>query len=121
MRQVGFRLRIDPCALTDCVAIHADPGVAFEVMPVVMLAVATVNETDAGVPVTRARVPANAYAGHAFAPKFITDCPRRFAAISQYFSSSSIPMARRPRFLAASKVVPEPMNGSRISSPGSVN
>ena len=39
------------------------------------------------------------------------------AAISQYFSSISIPMAFRPRSLAARRVVPEPMKGSRIVPP----
>ena len=35
-----------------------------------------------------------------------------FAAISQYRSSVSMPIALRPRFLAATSVVPLPMKGS---------
>src|SRR5687768_12223654 len=50
-----------------------------------------------------------------------TSCPIRRAAISQYFSSSSMPMAFRPKSLAARSVVPEPMKGSRMVSPSSVN
>ena len=41
------------------------------------------------------------------------------AAISQYFSSISIPIALRPKSLAARKVVPLPMKGSRMVSPDS--
>ena len=40
------------------------------------------------------------------------------AAISQYFSSSSIPIAFRLRSFAARRVVPDPIKGSRIVSSG---
>src|SRR6185437_9011817 len=50
-----------------------------------------------------------------------TFCASLFAAISQYFSSISIPMARRPKSFAALRVVPLPMKGSRTVSPGSVH
>ena len=39
----------------------------------------------------------------------------RFLAISKYFSSSSIPMNFLFRFLQATPVVPEPINGSKIN------
>src|SRR3990172_4952857 len=47
-----------------------------------------------------------------------TSCRSRFAAISQYRSSISMPMARRPRSLAARSVVPEPAKGSSTRSSG---
>ncbi|KKN31841.1 hypothetical protein LCGC14_0819650 [marine sediment metagenome] len=50
----------------------------------------------------------------------ITDWLILLAAISQYFSSISMPMALRPRSLAALSVVPEPMKGSRMVSPAPV-
>src|SRR3990167_6221064 len=43
----------------------------------------------------------------------ITDCDMRFAAISQYASLTSIPMALTSKFFAARKVVPDPIKGSR--------
>src|SRR5699024_8051565 len=43
---------------------------------------------------------------------------RRFAMISQYFSSSSTPMALRPRLRAAISVAPLPANGSAITLGG---
>jgi hypothetical protein len=51
--------------------------------------------------------------GHAAppAPKR-TPCARRLAAISQYSSLISIPMALREANFAATKVVPDPINGS---------
>src|SRR6056300_223245 len=42
-----------------------------------------------------------------------TPCRSRSAAISQYFSSISIPIPRLPRSLQARRVVPLPMKGSR--------
>lgn len=45
-----------------------------------------------------------------------TSCASRLAAISQYASQISIPMAFRPISFAACSVVPEPMNGSRTVS-----
>jgi len=45
----------------------------------------------------------------------------RFLAISQYFSSISIPMKLRLSFLQATATVPEPIKGSRTTSPGTVN
>lgn len=47
-------------------------------------------------------------------PNANTSCESRLAATSQYFSEISMPMAFRPRFFAATSVVPLPMNGSRI-------
>src|SRR5690606_5469004 len=44
---------------------------------------------------------------HATPPKSRTSWARRLAAISQYRSSSSMPMALRPRSFAARSVVPE--------------
>lgn len=52
---------------------------------------------------------------HATPPKSRTSWPIRLAAISQYLSDSSIPIALRPRSFAARNVVPEPMNGSTMS------
>src|SRR5699024_9887506 len=46
------------------------------------------------------------------ASKSITCWSRRLAMISQYFSSSSTPMDLRPRLRAATKVEPDPANGS---------
>ena len=43
----------------------------------------------------------------------------RLAAISQYFSSISMPMALRPKSLAARSVVPLPMKGSTTTSDSS--
>src|SRR5690606_17790497 len=54
---------------------------------------------------------------HATPPRSSASCDSRWAASSQYRSSISIPIARRPRLLAASSVVPEPINGSRTSPP----
>lgn len=45
---------------------------------------------------------------HCASPKLNTSWLRRLAAISQYFSSRSIPMAVRPIAFAATRVVPEP-------------
>src|SRR3990167_586861 len=45
-----------------------------------------------------------------------TSCSNRLAAISQYFSSISMPIALRRRSLAARRVVPLPMKGSRMTS-----
>lgn len=54
---------------------------------------------------------------HADAPssRGSTSCDSRVAAISQYFSSISMPIARRPKSLAARSVEPLPMNGSRMT------
>src|ERR1035441_10272481 len=41
-------------------------------------------------------------------------CLSRSTAMAQYFSSISIPMARRPSCFAATSVVPLPMKGSRM-------
>src|SRR5690606_20496830 len=49
---------------------------------------------------------------HAAPPKSRTPCESRLAMTSQYRSSSSTPIACRPRFLAAIKVEPDPANGS---------
>src|SRR6185295_13106524 len=50
------------------------------------------------------------------------DClSRRSVATSQNFSSISIPIPRRPSAFAATRVVPLPANGSRITSSGSLN
>src|SRR5690606_1625966 len=57
---------------------------------------------------------------HATPPKSSTHCDSRCAAISQYRSSISIPIARRPRFFAAINTLPEPVNGSTTKSPGRV-
>ena len=46
--------------------------------------------------------------------KASTSCCSRRAAISQYRSSISIPIARRPKSFAARNVVPLPMKGSRM-------
>src|SRR5690606_1165437 len=54
---------------------------------------------------------------HATPPRSSASCDSRWAASSQYRSSISIPIARRPRLLAATSVVPEPINGSRTSPP----
>src|SRR5690606_30863893 len=58
-------------------------------------------------------------AGHAAPPataRSSTPCDSRSAAISQYASSISIPIARRPRFFAAINTLPEPANGSNTKS-----
>jgi hypothetical protein len=47
-------------------------------------------------------------------------CAKRLAAISQYSSSSSIPIALRPSSFAATSVVPLPMKGSSTMPPGGV-
>src|SRR5690606_24015049 len=57
---------------------------------------------------------------HATPPKSSTHCDSRCAAISQYRSSISIPIARRPRCFAAIKTLPEPVNGSTTETPGRV-
>jgi hypothetical protein len=44
----------------------------------------------------------------------------RFTAVSHHCSLTSIPMALRPQFRAATRVVPEPMNGSRTRHPSRV-
>src|SRR5690606_9505509 len=55
--------------------------------------------------------------GHATSPNGSTRWASRFAAISQYRSSISMPMARRPSCFAATNVVPDPMKGS-ATAPG---
>src|SRR5699024_6323692 len=47
-----------------------------------------------------------------------TPWDRRLAAISQSFSSSSAPVARRPRALAATRVEPLPVKGSAMMPGG---
>ena len=39
---------------------------------------------------------------------------------AQYCSSTSIPIALRPMFLAATSVVPLPINGSRMTAPSAL-
>src|SRR5699024_7879924 len=55
---------------------------------------------------------------HDTPPKSRAYWSRRFAMISQYFSSISTPMHFRPRLRAATKVEPEPANGSAITPGG---
>src|SRR5690606_30945397 len=44
----------------------------------------------------------------------------RLRMISQYSGSRSMPMAEKPSWIAARRVVPEPANGSRTVPPGGV-
>src|SRR5690606_4231348 len=53
--------------------------------------------------------------GHARASNGKISCASLRAANSQNLSSISIPIALRPRFFAATSVVPEPMKGSSTS------
>src|SRR5665647_2389978 len=55
---------------------------------------------------------------HADTPKSRTPWERRRAAISQYRSSISTPIALRPSALAATRVLPLPANGSAITPGG---
>src|SRR5690606_30685254 len=56
---------------------------------------------------------------HATPPRSRTPCASRCAAISQYRSSISMPMARSPNSFAATSVEPLPMYGSRTDrTPG---
>src|SRR5699024_10509617 len=55
---------------------------------------------------------------HDTPPKSRAYWSRRLAMISQYFSSISTPMHFRPRLRAATKVEPEPANGSAITPGG---
>src|SRR5690606_27459054 len=63
---------------------------------------------------------ASGVAHHEASPKSRTPWARRFAAISQYASDISMPMALRPSALAANIVVPLPANGSSTMSPAIV-
>src|SRR5699024_3177808 len=56
--------------------------------------------------------------GHEVTSKSKAPWLSRWAIISAYFSSSSTPTARRPRFRAATSVEPEPANGSAITPGG---
>src|SRR5699024_4304395 len=56
--------------------------------------------------------------GHEVTSKSKAPWLSRLAMISQYFSSSSTPMAFRPRFRAATRVEPLPANGSAITPGG---
>jgi hypothetical protein len=56
--------------------------------------------------------------GHETLPRSRQSCARRLAMTSQYRSSSSTPIAFRPRFRAATSVAPDPANGSSTVPPG---
>src|SRR5699024_8946248 len=56
--------------------------------------------------------------GHEVTSKSKAPWLSRWAIISAYFSSSSTPTTFRPRFRAATRVEPEPANGSAITPSG---